>query len=209
MTDYQALKKQADELADRRWDTRGIEARIKTLTTNNIPRKKLDPQKLKADRENILDNVQKLAEENNFFLKNCAQATALALMEEFGLGNMEIIRGLTPFPSIAGTGKFCGGVTGSLIALGLFFGPETPPDFEKMNRTILLGQEFLDRFEEAVGHLFCSDIIKTVIIGRALNPGESEAAMAEFSEEKGFERCGLPPGIGARLTADLIMDSLD
>ncbi len=83
-----------------------------------------------ANREKILDRVQLRAEEYNFILKNCAQGTALALMEEFGLGNMEIIKALTPFPGIGGTGEICGGITGSLITFGLYFGGDDLLDFE-------------------------------------------------------------------------------
>jgi hypothetical protein len=63
-------------------------------------------------------------------------------------------------------------------------------------------------FEGEIGHLHCSDIIETVILGQRLNPGESEEAMMTFAKEKGFEKCGLPPGIGARLAAGLMIDSM-
>jgi C_GCAxxG_C_C family probable redox protein len=208
MTDYAALKKKVDELAERVWDVPAIEARVKAFTEKGIPGKKLDPKKLLADKEKILDRVQLRAEEYNFYFKNCAQGTALSLMEEFGQGSMEIIKALTPFPGIGGTGEICGGITGTLINFGLFFGPDKPPDFEKMNKTILTAQKFMAYFEDAVGHLYCSDIIETVILGHRLNPGESEAAMISFTGEKGFEKCGLPPGLGCRLAAGFIIDSM-
>jgi C_GCAxxG_C_C family probable redox protein len=208
MTDYAALKKKVDELAERVWDVPAIEARVKAFTEKGIPRKKLDPKKMLADKEKILDRVQLRAEEYNFYFKNCAQGTALSLMEEFGQGSMEIIKALTPFPGIGGTGEICGGITGTLINFGLFFGPDKPPDFEKMNKTIMTAQKFMAYFEDAVGHLYCSDIIETVILGRRLNPGESEAAMITFTGEKGFEKCGLPPGLGCRLAAGFIIDSM-
>jgi C_GCAxxG_C_C family probable redox protein len=208
MTDYAALKKKVDELATRVWDVEGIEARVKKLMAHDIPRKKLDPKKMLANKEKILDRVQRRAEEYNFILKNCAQGTALALMEEFGLGNMEIIKALTPFPGIGGTGEICGGITGSLITFGLYFAGDNPLDFERQGKTIMTSQKFMAYFEDAVGHLYCADIIETIIIGRKLNPGESQAAMVTFTKEKGFEKCGLPPGLGARLAAGFIVDSM-
>jgi hypothetical protein len=33
--------------------------------------------------------------------------------------------------------------------------------------------------------------------------------MVQFSHEKGFEKCGLPPGIGAKLAAEFMIDSMD
>jgi C_GCAxxG_C_C family probable redox protein len=208
MTDYVALKKKVDELAARVWDVKGIEARVKKLVEKGIPRKKLDPKEMLANKSKILDRVQLRAEEYNFIFKNCAQGTAMALLEEFGLGNMEIIKALTPFPGIGGTGEICGGITGSLITFGLYFGSDNRLDYDTMNKTILTAQKFMAYFEDAVGHLYCSDIIETVILGRRLNPGDSEEAMISFAGEKGFEKCGLPPGLGCRLAAGFIIDSM-
>jgi C_GCAxxG_C_C family probable redox protein len=208
MPDYAALKEKVDELAAREWDVPALQARINKLAREGIPKKKLDPKELLANREQILDRVQLRAEEYNFITKNCAQGTALALMEEFGLGNMEIIKALTPFPGVGGTGEICGGITGSLITFGLFFGSDNPLDFEAAVNTILIAQKFMANFEGKIGHMYCADIIETVILGHRLNPGESEQAMATFTQEKGFEKCGLPPGIGVRLAAGIIIDSM-
>lgn len=208
MDDTNYLKKRVDELAERAWDVPAIEARVRKLSAEGIPRKKLDPTDMTARKAEILDRLQLRAEEYNFILKNCAQATALALLEEFGLGSMEIVKALTPFPGIGGTGEICGGITGSLIAFGLFFGSDDRLDYEAMNRTIMTAQKFMAFFEDAIGHLYCSDIIETVTLGHRLNPGESEEAMMTFSREKGFEKCGLPPGIGVRLAAEFMIDSM-
>jgi len=208
MTDYAALKKKVDELACRVWDTQAIETRVKKLMKNGIPRKKLDPKEMKANKDKILDRVQQRAEEYNFIFKNCAQGTALALFEEFGLGSMEIIKALTPFPGVGGTGEICGGITGSLITFGLYFGTDNALDIEVTSKVISISQKFMAYFEDAVGHLYCSDIIETVILGKKLNPGDSEAAMMTFAGEKGFEKCGLPPGLGSRLAAGFIIDSM-
>jgi C_GCAxxG_C_C family probable redox protein len=209
MTDYAALKQKVAELALREWDVPGITARVKKLMRQGIPRKKLDPKEIKANRAKILDRVQQRAEEYNYIFKNCAQGTAMALLEEFGLGNMEVIKALTPFPGIGGTGEICGGITGSLIAFGLYFGSDNRLDYEAVNRTIAKAQKFMAYFEDAVGHLYCADIIESVIIGRKLNPGDSESAMHSFAESKGFEKCGLPPGLGSRLAAGFIIDSME
>jgi C_GCAxxG_C_C family probable redox protein len=213
MADFAALKKKVDELAAREWDVSAIQARVRNLTKNGIPRKKLDPEEMKAKKEEILDRVQRHAEEHNFILKNCAQSTALTLFEEFGLGNMEIIKALTPFPGIGGTGEICGAITGSLMTFGLYFGSDDPMDMSIMSdpkrNPILISQKFMALFKDAIGHRHCADIIEKVVLGKRLNPGESDAAMAAFSADKGFEKCGLPPGTGCRLAAGLIIDSME
>jgi len=212
MADYPALKKKVDELAERVWDFDGIRARINKMTREGIPKKKLDPKTLLANKEEILDRVQLRAEEYNLIFKNCAQGTALALMEEFGLGSMEVIKALTIFPGIAGTGDMCGGVTGTLIAFGLLFGPDDPLDLsfleDPLKNPFITSQKYMAFFEDAVGDMYCADIIENVILGHRLNPGESEKAMIEFTKEKGFEKCGLPPGLGVRIAAEFIIDSI-
>jgi C_GCAxxG_C_C family probable redox protein len=207
MPDYAALKKKVDELAARKWDDEALQARIRKLAKDGIPKKKLVAEELLANKKEILDRVVLHAEEYNYITKNCAQGTALALMEEFGLGNMEIIKALTPFPGVGGTGDMCGGITGSLITFGLFFGGKDPMDFNAMNNTIMTSQKFMANFEGKIGHMYCADIIETVILGHHLNPGDSEEAMIAFTNEQGFEKCGLPPGTGVRLAAEVIIDS--
>jgi C_GCAxxG_C_C family probable redox protein len=149
------------------------------------------------------------AEEYNFILKNCAKSTALALMEEFGLGNMEIVKALSPFPGFGGTGWMCGGVTGSLIALGLYFGSDDGLDYDAMGATIMAARKFMPRFEEEVGSVVCPAIHEDVVFGRYMNPAASPENMEAFARAKGFEKCGLLPGTGARLAAEIIIEGLE
>jgi C_GCAxxG_C_C family probable redox protein len=209
MADTAALIAKANELGERQWDAAAIEARVRKLSTEGIPKKKLDPKDLMSRKTEILDRVQLLAEEYNFILKNCAQGTALALMEEFGLGSMETVKALTAFPGIASSGEVCGGITGSLVAFGLMFGGEDRLNPEVMHKTIMLGQKFMAFFEDEIGHIYCADILETVVLGHKLNPGESEETMTTFITEKGFEKCGLPPGVGVRLAAEFMIDTLN
>jgi C_GCAxxG_C_C family probable redox protein len=209
MADYAALKKKVDELAARAWDVPALEARVKKLAAEGIPKKKLDPKEMLANKEQILDRVQRRAEEYNFITKNCARGTALAVMEEFGLGNMEIVKALSPFPGFGGTGWMCGGVTGGLIALGLYLGSDDVLDNEAVGATIMAARKFMPRFEEEVGSVVCPKIQEDVIFGRYMDPAASEENMEAFAKAKGFEKCGLLPGIGARLAAEIIIESLE
>lgn len=208
MPDYAALKNKVNEMTERTWDEAGIKARIDKMSAEGIPRKVLDPKEMLAKKEQILDHVQLLAEEYNYMFKNCAQGTALALMEEFGQGSMEIVRALAMFPGIAGTGSICGGITGSLINFGLFISRDDLPSPPDMGQAMAMAKNFIASFEEKLGKRHCADIIETVTIGYKLNPGESDAAMQTFAKEKGFEKCSMVPGIGARLAAEHIIDSM-
>ena len=208
MADYDALKTRVDELAERVWDVPAIEARYKKLAKEGIPGKSLRRDEILAHKGQILDRVERRAEEYNVLFKNCAQGTALALLEEFGLGSMEIIKALCPFPGIGGTGEICGGITGSLIAFGLYFGSDEITDFEATGAAIMTAQRFMASFKDELGHQLCAEIHKHVIFGRFMDPGASEENMKAFADAKGFEKCGLATGTGARLAADFIIDSI-
>ncbi|MBN1450508.1 MAG: C-GCAxxG-C-C family protein [Anaerolineales bacterium] len=209
MADYEALKAKVQELAERKWDLSAIEARCKKLAANGIPRKILNRDDLLAHKQQILDRVQQRGEEYNAFLHNCAQSTALAVMEEFGLGNMEIIKALSPFPGFGATGWMCGGVTGGLIALGLYFGSDDVQDREATGATIMAARKFMPRFEQEVGAVICPKIHEDVVFGRYMDPAASPENMEAFAQAQGFEKCGLLPGIGARLAAEIILESLE
>ena len=208
MTDYEALKSRVQELAERDWDMPSIEARVKKLYEDGIQRKDLNPHDLLAKKQQILDRVQLRAEEYNLYAGNCARSTALAVMEEFGLGNLEVIKALSPFPGFGGTGWMCGGVTGGLIALGLYFGDEDLHDFEAVGRTIMAAREFMPRFEEQAGAVTCPKLHEDVVFGRYMDPAASPENMEAFAQEKGFEKCGVFPGTGARIAAEIIIDSM-
>jgi C_GCAxxG_C_C family probable redox protein len=208
MADYEALKASVQELAERDWDVPAIEARYKKLATEGIPKKTLNRDEILANKQQILDRVQRRGEEYNFFARNCAKSTALAVMEEFGLGNMEIVKALSPFPGFGGTGWMCGGVTGALIALGLYFGSDDMQDYDAVGATIMAARQFMPRFEEKVGAVVCPKIHEDVVFGRYMDPAASPENMAAFAEAQGFEKCGLLPGIGARLAAEIIIESM-
>jgi C_GCAxxG_C_C family probable redox protein len=209
MTDIETLKIKVQELADRDWDVPVIEARIRKLSEEGIPKKELDPQEMSANKEQILDRVQRRAEEYNFIARNCARGTALAILEEFGLGNMEIIKAMSPFPGFGGTGWMCGGVTGGLIALGLYFGNEDVLDYDSVGATIMAARKFMPRFEEETGSVICPKLQEEVIFGRYMDPAASPEHMEAFAEAQGFEKCGLLPGIGARIASEIIIESME
>ena len=208
MADYEALKTRVQELAERDWDMAAIEDRYRKMAAEGITKKALDRDEVVANKQQILDRVQQRAEEYNFLARNCARGTALAVMEEFGLGNMEIIKALSPFPGFGGTGWMCGGVTGGLIALGLYFGSEDIQDYDAVGATIMAARKFMPRFEEEVGSLVCPKLQEDVIFGRYMDPAASPENMQAFAEAQGFEKCGLLPGVGARLAAEIIIESL-
>jgi len=204
----QALQGRLQELLGRKWDLPAIEARFKAMAAAGFQRKILNRNAILAEKQQILDRVQRRAEEYNYFGRNCARSGALALMEEFGLGHMEVIRALSPFPGFGGTGWMCGGVTGGLIGLGLFAGSQDIQNQDAMRNTMLAARQFMARFEQEVGAVTCPKIHEDVVFGRYMDPAASPENMKAFEQAHGFEKCGLLPGIGARIATEIIIESL-
>jgi C_GCAxxG_C_C family probable redox protein len=208
MADRQSMQAKLKELAERKWDLPAIEARCRIVKEQGIPQSDLSRNTIATGKQQILDRVQRQAEEYNFFAGNCARSAALAVMEEFGLGNMEVVKALSPFPGYGGTGGMCGGVTGGLAVLGLYYGSEDLQNLKAMGSTMAAAQRFLKRFEEEIGAVTCRKIQEDVIFGRYMDPGASPENRKAFQEAKGFEKCSLLPGIGARIATEIIIDSI-
>ena len=82
-------------------------------------------------------------------------------------------------------------------------------DYESTGATIMAARKFIPQFEEKIGSVLCPKIQEDMIFGRYMDPAASEENMEAFALVKGFEKCGLPPGIGARLAAEVIIESLE
>lgn len=193
------------DLVDRSWDAEAIRKRLNHLRQNGFGPKDLDWHALQADRFAVLDRVQLRAEEYEYLTHSCAKGSALALMEEFGLGGWSMIRGLSPFPGFGMTGGICGGVSGSLIALGLFFGSDDPENYEGTGRAMTAAREFIARFKAELGTIMCPELQEDVIFGQYMDPRASPENFAAFQKARGYEKCALPPGVGARLAAEVIL----
>ena len=126
MSKPESWQNRISDLVDRAWNMETIRKRLEDLRRNGFGSKEIDWTAMQANRLEVLDRVQLRAEEYEYLTHSCSKGSALALMEEFGLGNWTIVRAMSPFPGFGMTGGICGGVTGSLVALGLFFGSDDP-----------------------------------------------------------------------------------
>jgi len=206
MTDTEALQTRMKELKERDWDLEAIRARFDRLVQQGTSKKQFNKEDLISKRTEILDRVQRRAEEYCYLTRNCAKGSATALLEEFGLGNVEMIRGLTPFPGIGMTGGACGGVVGGLLALGLFFSSDDPADFED-RAPYLVSRRFTNEFQEALGSLSCADV-QELLLGKYYNPMGGLENLEAFNQSDARENCPLAPGMGARIAAGIIIDGL-
>ncbi len=205
MSKSKSWQNRLHDLAGRTWEVEPIRKRLNNLRHNGFGPKLLDRVAIQGSRQEVLDRVQRRAEEYEYLTHSCAKGSALALMEEFGLGNWAIIRAMSPFPGFGMTGGICGGVTGSLVALGLFFGSDDPEDYEGTGRTMEAARRFITRFKAELGTIMCPELQEDLIFGRYMDPRASQENFAAFKKAQGYEKCALPPGVGARLAAEVIL----
>jgi|Deesub1362B_J571_1020462.scaffolds.fasta_scaffold03417_1 C_GCAxxG_C_C family probable redox protein len=203
------LQRRLSELETRVWNRQQIEDRFRRLLEEGLPQGPLDPMGTLARKEEILDRVQRRAEQYEYLSRNCAKGAALALMEEFGAGGIEMIKGLSPFPGIGMTGWICGAVTGALFFLGLYYGKDEITDYEATGRAMTVARVFLPRFQSEVGTILCPEIHEKVVFGKYMDPRASEENLRAFREARGYEKCALLPGIAARIAAEIVLEDLE
>jgi len=207
MSKPESWQNRIPDLVDRAWNMETIRKRLEDLRRTGFGSKEIDWTAKQANRLEVLDRVQLRAEEYEYLTHSCSKGSALALMEEFGLGNWTIVRAMSPFPGFGMTGGICGGVTGSLVALGLFYGSDDPEDYEGTGRTMTAARDFIGRFKEALGTIMCPELQEDIVFGRYMDPRASQENFEAFQKARGYEKCALLPGIGARLAAAVILDN--
>jgi len=134
---------------------------------------------------------------------NCAQSSFLALSEQFGLGNKDMVRALTPLPGIAERGETCGAVTGALLALGLVFGRDNLSDWQAYRDSLIPTNEFCDRFVEEMGSTMCGDIVESKF-GQRMDL-RNEDDLQQFQQSDATFKCGKVVKTAVRIAADLIL----
>ncbi len=200
------IEQRVASLAARDWDLPVIEARFRHLVNHGIPEKRPEPDRLIRERGKFLDQVQLRAEQYCYLTRSCAKGSCLALLEAFGLGNMEIIRVMAPFPGLAMSGGICGPVAGGLAALGLYFSAKDPANIENVDHYVA-ARKFIRRFEALFGSLRCPDI-QEQLLGKAYDPFSGPEERIPFNQSGAREKCPVAPGLGARIAADIMIASV-
>jgi len=207
MANFQQLQEKVAEAVHRDWDAPAIEARFKQLVETGIPVKNLNSQEIVCHKDEILSRVQRRGKEYCYLTRSCAKGSALALLEEFGLGNMENIRALSSFPGLAMSGGICGPVSGGLTAPDLYFSDKDLADYENPSHYIA-ARKFIKRFEDVMGSLLCPEI-QECLLGKSYDPFAGLEEMAAFNESGAREKCTVAPGMGARIAAEIIIESME
>ena len=166
------------------------------------------------DREEMLEQVEELAEAYMRQSGVCGQAVLLALQKVLGLsgGPMALKAASFTGAGIVGMGHMCGALLGGIMAIGLAAGrqslEDSPyPESEVLSETMqpksyVIIRRFYQKFLQEFGNWICRDLqIKK--FGRGFEwgvPGEWE----KWVEAGGMEYCGPLVGKTARLAAEAI-----
>jgi C_GCAxxG_C_C family probable redox protein len=120
----------------------------------------------------------------------CSQSSFCSLNEQFNLKGDDTVRALKSFAGgIAGKGETCGAVSGSLLAMGLFFEPKDQNLNEKSIDSMKYAALFFDGFKEEFGSTRCSVVVEHQY-GRKydfLNPEDMQLFMQAAKSGKCIE----------------------
>jgi len=165
-----------------------------------------------TNKEEILDRVEKRANEIETIYFGCAQATLLALQEVFDRKNEELFKALSGFGY--GIGRMflvCGSLIAGDLFLGLKYGRgysdlEQPLDIhvEKMRASYEPVGRLHKWFEKEYGSVICRDIRKS-LIGVDLDPNIPWQLQIAREELGLHEHCSRLVGKVARKTAELML----
>jgi C_GCAxxG_C_C family probable redox protein len=207
MKSSQELNERMEILSRREWDLPAIKKRFDLLVETGIPKRPISREEAITHKQDILDRVQLRAEEYCYLTRSCAKGSSLALLEAFGLGNMEIIKAMAPFPGLALTGGICGPVAGGLVAIGLFFSDPDPANFSNPGH-YLAARKFIKRFKKTMGSLLCPDI-QEQLLGKSYDPFASPEEREAYDKAGARRKCPVAPGLGARIAAEIILEGLE
>jgi C_GCAxxG_C_C family probable redox protein len=168
-----------------------------------------EPDAMSISKSMPKDQVFKLLDQKvNHYMElshHCAQSSFLALSEQFGLGNDDMVKALSPIPGIADRGETCGAVSGALLALGLVFGKNNISDWQGYRDSLKPANEFCDRFEQELGSLRCRNIVKSEF-GMELDL-RKEDDLQKFREADAAHTCSKVVRTAVRIAADLILEA--
>ena len=155
-------------------------------------------------KQDVLSSLDQKVSEYFKLSGNCAQASFMALSEQFGFDGGQIFKALTPFPGLAFRGYFCGTAVACVLVIGLKFGRDKPDDWTGYIRSIPPVKAFYQRFEREVGSILCSEVLEDVFGDdfESTEPAETK----RWLEAGGIEKCTGTATKAARIAAEIIMD---
>lgn len=155
-------------------------------------------------KEDILKSLDQKVTDYFKISGNCAQASFMALQEQFEFDGGRIFKALTPFPGLVFRGQVCGTVVACVLAIGLKYGRETPDDWAGYVRSIPPVKAFYHRFERELGSIMCPDVLGDLFGDdfESVEPAETK----RWLEAGSIEKCSDVLATGVRIAAEILME---
>jgi C_GCAxxG_C_C family probable redox protein len=157
-------------------------------------------------REQILNELNQKVEELMPIYGDCARTSFAVLNDQFKLKGKKLIRGLKPFPGIANRGETCGAVSGSMLALGLYFESPKKSDPSQPTETMKNANAFCDSFEKEFGSTMCRGVQEHQY-GRAYDLRDGRERV-EFMQAAAGGKCREVVKKAVRFAGEIILDNV-
>jgi C_GCAxxG_C_C family probable redox protein len=137
----------------------------------------------------------------------CSQTVLAALMEAFGIADLNVLRAATNFAGGVGRrGTACGSLSGGLIMLGYLTGRDDLEMIDQYQRGMKFADNLCIKFEQNYGTVICKEIQKSKF-GRSfdlLKLEEREKLHAAMQDNP--EGCQAVARDAARWTAEIMVE---
>lgn len=169
------------------------------------------------NKEQVLEKAYKLGFEGEHDVRGCAQCALAAVQDALEIQNDLVYKSASGLAGGAGEciDGNCGGVSGGIMAMSMFFGRTREEEATKKGRedkyvSFRMASALHDKFIDKYGTVICGEIHKK-IYGRSFDLRDDEQKQM-FREAGAHERedgCCAAVGDGARWATELILDELE
>jgi C_GCAxxG_C_C family probable redox protein len=169
------------------------------------------------NKQQLLDKVYKLGFEGERDVRGCAQCAIAAVQDATEIRNDLVYKSASGLAGGAGecTDGLCGGYSGGIIAMSMFFGRTREEEATTKGRedkyvSFRMAAALHDKFMEKYGTVICGRIHEK-IFGRAFDLRDDDQKQA-FRDAGAHERedgCCAVVGDGARWATELILAELE
>jgi C_GCAxxG_C_C family probable redox protein len=169
------------------------------------------------DKQAIIEEAYKRGFAGEHDVRGCAQCALAAVQDALKIRNDYVYKSAS---GLAGGGGeridgLCGGYSGGIIAMSMFFGRTRPEEATKKGRadkymSFRMASDLHDKFIEKYGTVLCCEIHKK-IFGRAfdLHDDEQKQMFRDAGAHELPDKCCDVIGNGARWATELILAEME
>jgi C_GCAxxG_C_C family probable redox protein len=171
----------------------------------------------KTDREAIIQKIYDLGFQYEQQHRGCAQCAIKAIQDGFGIVNDYVYKAGSGLAGGAGecTDGLCGGYSGAIMTMSLFFGRTLPEAATTKGRedkyvSFRMASALHEKFMARYGSVVCAGV-QMKIYGRSfdLRDDAQKQAFRDAGAHHDPDKCCAVVGNGARWAAELILEEME